>query len=124
MDESGMITESEQFLNEIERKGIDAGNLNDLDSFLEVYNYLSSNLEKLQEMRELLQSATVLTESNQLLQPIKSHWGTWMNMLKSDAVSAKSPIALQVLLNVAWCANADVRTSNLKSIIPAFTALK
>ena len=45
MDESGMITESEQFLNEIERKGIDAGNLNDLDSFLEVYNYLSSNLE-------------------------------------------------------------------------------
>ena len=54
MDESGMITESEQFLNEIERKGIDAGNLNDLDSFLEVYNYLSSNLEKLQEMREIM----------------------------------------------------------------------
>ena len=54
MDESGMITESEQFLNEIERKGIDTANLNDLDSFLEVYNYLSSNLEKLQEMRELM----------------------------------------------------------------------
>ena len=43
---------------------------------------------------------------------------------QKDAVSAENPTALQVLQNVAWCANADVRTLNLKSIIQAFTALK
>ncbi len=54
MDESSMITESEKFLNDIEETDIDLSNLNDLDSFLSVYNYFLSNLDTLQKMRELM----------------------------------------------------------------------
>ena len=51
-----MITESEKFLNQIEKEKLDLTNLkndfNDLESFLEIYELLKGNLDKLQEMKE------------------------------------------------------------------------
>ena len=51
-----MITESEKFLNQIEKERLDLTNLkndfNDLESFLEIYELLKGNLDKLQEMKE------------------------------------------------------------------------
>ena len=52
MDESSMITKSERFLNKIENSNLDLSNLNDLDSFLEVYEEFSRRLTDLQKMRE------------------------------------------------------------------------
>lgn len=56
MDES-MITESEKFLNKIEKQKLDLSNLKsdftDLDSFLEVYELLNNNLNKLQDIKDL-----------------------------------------------------------------------
>ena len=56
MDESLMITESEKFLNQIEKERLDLTNLKkdfkDLESFLEIYELLKGNLDKLQEMKE------------------------------------------------------------------------
>jgi len=49
-----MITESEKFLNELEKKDLDLSNLNDLESFIEIYIYFSNNLDKLQEMRDVM----------------------------------------------------------------------
>ncbi len=55
MDES-MITESEKFLNKIEKQKLDLSNLKsdftDLESFLEVYELLNNNLNKLQDIKE------------------------------------------------------------------------
>ena len=51
-----MITESEKFLNQIEKERLDLTNLKndfkDLESFLEIYELLKGNLDKLQEMKE------------------------------------------------------------------------
>ena len=51
-----MITESEKFLNQIEREKLDLTNLksdfSDLESYLEVYELLKSNFDKLQDMKE------------------------------------------------------------------------
>ena len=51
-----MITESEKFLNQIEKERLDLTNLKedfkDLKSFLEIYELLQGNLERLQEMKE------------------------------------------------------------------------
>lgn len=51
-----MITESEKFLNQIEKEKLDLSNLksdfNDLESFLEVYQLLKNNFDKLQDMKE------------------------------------------------------------------------
>ena len=51
-----MITESEKFLNQIEKERLDLTNLKkdfkDLESFLEIYELLKFNLDKLQEMKE------------------------------------------------------------------------
>ena len=51
-----MITESEKFLNQIEKEKLDLTNLKkdfkDLESFLEIYELLKGNLDKLQDMKE------------------------------------------------------------------------
>ena len=48
-----MITESEKFLNKIEKQKLDLSNLKsdftDLESFLEVYELLNNNLNKLSD---------------------------------------------------------------------------
>ena len=51
-----MITESEKFLNKIEKEKLDLTNLKedfkDLESFLKIYELLKNNLDKLQDMKE------------------------------------------------------------------------
>lgn len=52
MDESLMITKSEKFLNDIEKSNLELSNLNDLDSFLNVYEEFLNRLDILQDMKE------------------------------------------------------------------------
>lgn len=46
-----LVTQSEKFLKEIQRKPVIAESIEDFDSFIEIYYYLKDNLIKLQNMR-------------------------------------------------------------------------
>lgn len=52
MNESVLIGRSERFLDQIKRKKISIKDAKDPEKFLEIYSYLKSNMDSLQEMRE------------------------------------------------------------------------
>ncbi|NYB52567.1 MAG: DUF530 domain-containing protein [Methanobacteriaceae archaeon] len=52
MNESVLIGKSERFLEQIKRKQISIAGIDDPEKFLNLYSYLKTNMDKLQDMRE------------------------------------------------------------------------
>ncbi|BDZ68531.1 DUF530 domain-containing protein [Methanobacterium ferruginis] len=52
MNESVLIGRSERFLDQIKRKRISLDNIQETEEFFKLYNYLKSNMDTLQDMRE------------------------------------------------------------------------
>lgn len=55
MNESVLIGKAEKFLGNIRRKTVNADDIDDLESFMEIYNYLKDNLDVLQEFRDTME---------------------------------------------------------------------
>lgn len=75
MNESVLIVRAEKFLDGIRHKEIDTDNISDFKSFIEVYNYLTGNIDELQEFRETMEMKGYKTPYRALLKYGRGHAG-------------------------------------------------
>lgn len=55
MNESRLIGRTEKYLGDIRRKTVNADDIHDLDSFMNIYIYLKDNLYELKEFRDTME---------------------------------------------------------------------